>query len=394
MPEYSILTPPPHRHRTLWITLVVVVALVLVGGGAYLAGKKSHGSSGGAAHATTSTTGTTLASTLRVVSTTPAAGATDVPSDQAIAVQLSAPVSARLGHAHPQPAGGRDAGRPSRTDTLTFQAAAPFVPTTVETLTVPAGPTGLTGTHGALLAAPTSVTFTVAQASTERLQQMLAEVGYLPLSFTPSSPLASPAAAFTAQPGSFAWKWPGLPAELTSLWTEGSENVITKGAVMNFQSQSGLTVDGVAGKQVWSTLLADAAAQKTDADPYVWVFVSKALPEALTLFSNGVADPQLTNVAVNTGAPGADTVDGTFPVFEHVPSSRMQGTNPDGSTYDDPAVPWASYFNGGDALHGFVRASYGSPQSNGCVEMPVATAAIVWPLTPIGTLVTVTGPSS
>ena len=393
MPEYSILTPPPHRHRTLWITLVVVVALVLVGGGAFLAGRKTHGSAAGPARATTSTTGTTIASTLRVVATTPAAGATDVPSDQAITVQLSAPVAAGSGMPtlSPPVAGTWKA---DGTDTLTFQAAAPLVPTTVETLTVPAGPSGLTGTHGALLAAPTSVTFTVAQASTERLQQMLAEVGYLPLSFTPSSPLASPAATFTAQPGSFAWKWPGLPAELTSLWTEGSENVITKGAVMNFQNQSGLTVDGVAGKQVWSTLLADTAAQKTDADPYVWVFVSKALPEALTLFSNGVADPQLTNVAVNTGAPGADTVDGTYPVFEHVPSSRMQGTNPDGSTYDDPAVPWASYFNGGDALHGFVRASYGSPQSNGCVEMPVATAAIVWPLTPIGTLVTVTGPSS
>ena len=81
-------------------------------------------------------------------------------------------------------------------------------------------------------------------------------------------------------------------------------------------------------------------------------------------------------------------------MFEHVTSSRMQGTNPDGSTYDDPDVPWASYFNGGDALHGFVRASYGTPQSNGCVEMPVAVAAQVWPLTPVGTPVTVTGPAS
>ena len=34
----------------------------------------------------------------------------------------------------------------------------------------------------------------------------------------------------------------------------------------------------------------------------------------------------------------------------------MKGTNPDGTTYDDPNVPYASYFNGGDALHGFVRA--------------------------------------
>jgi len=392
MTEYSILTPPPRRHRALWIVIVVVVALVVVGGGAYLAGRKTQGSAGGGAHASTSTS-TTVAVPLRVVAPPPAAGATNVLSDQAISVQLSAPVSASsaMPTLSPPVAGTWKA---TGKDTLTLQATAPLVPTTVETLTVPAGPTGLTGTHGALLASPTSVTFTVGQASTERLQQMLAQLGYLPLSFTPSAPLASPAGAFTAQPGAFAWRWPGLPTELTSLWTEGTENVLTKGALMNFQNQSGLTVDAVAGSQVWSTLLADSTAQKSNANPYVWVFVSKALPEALTLFSNGVADPQLTNVAVNTGVPGADTTDGTYPVFEHVPSSRMQGTNPDGTTYNDPAVPWASFFNGGDALHGFVRATYGSPQSNGCVEMPVATAAVVYPLTPIGTLVTVTGPAS
>jgi hypothetical protein len=53
-------------------------------------------------------------------------------------------------------------------------------------------------------------------------------------------------------------------------------------------------------------------------------------------------------------------------------------------------VPWVSYFNGGDALHGFLRASYGSAQSLGCVEMPYDVAHRVWGYTPIGTLVDVT----
>jgi len=52
-----------------------------------------------------------------------------------------------------------------------------------------------------------------------------------------------------------------------------------------------------------------------------------------------------------------------------------------------------SYFDGGDALHYYSRASYGFPQSNGCVEMQLATAANLWPVTPIGTLVTVQGPT-
>ena len=67
----------------------------------------------------------------------------------------------------------------------------------------------------------------------------------------------------------------------------------------------------------------------------------------------------------------------------------MSGTNVDGSHYVDPGIPYVSYFNGGDALHGYIRAGYGYPQSNGCVEMPYSEAAAVYPYTPIGTLVQV-----
>ena len=64
-------------------------------------------------------------------------------------------------------------------------------------------------------------------------------------------------------------------------------------------------------------------------------------------------------------------------------------TNPDGTHYHDPGIRWISYFHGGDALHEFPRASFGTPQSLGCVELPEAAAAAVWPYTPIGTLVTI-----
>ena len=92
----------------------------------------------------------------------------------------------------------------------------------------------------------------------------------------------------------------------------------------------------------------------------------------------------------NTGIPAAPTVFGTFPVYARFTVTTMSGTNPDGTHYSDPGIPWVSYFNGGDAIHGFTRASYGSPQSLGCVELPASEAARVWPYTPIGTLVTVT----
>ena len=56
-----------------------------------------------------------------------------------------------------------------------------------------------------------------------------------------------------------------------------------------------------------------------------------------------------------------------------------------------PAAGFSVSLSGddGDALHGYVRPGYGYPQSNGCVEMPPANAAVVFPYTPIGTLVTV-----
>jgi len=383
--EYEILKPPPHRHRTVWI-LVAVIIVAVIGGGAYTLGTHRVTTVTPAPHATSPPTST--AHPVAVVATVPATGATDVPSNQVVTVTLSDPVATvtAVPTFDPMVAG---TWKKTAADRLTFAAAAPFLPTVTETLTIPAG---LRTTSGATLGTPTNVTFVVAQASTERLQQLLAQENYLPLTFTPTSPTTPSAALATAQPGSFAWRWPNLPPDFTSQWFEGSENVITKAALMSFQNQHGLKVDAIAGAAVWTALLADAVAHKTNAQPYVDVLVSKQVPQTLTLYENGA--PVMANVPVNTGAPGADTADGTFPVFEHVPSSRMQGTNPDGSTYDDPDVPWASYFNGGDALHGFVRASYGTPQSNGCVEMPIATAAQVWPLTPIGTPVTVIGPSS
>jgi peptidoglycan hydrolase-like protein with peptidoglycan-binding domain len=389
MPDYQILKPPPRSHRAVWVLTAVVVVLA-VGIGAFVVGR--HGqSSGPSTGGGAGTTTTAVAQPLTVVATTPAAGATDVPSDQVVTVKLSKPVTTGVGMPTFDPPVAGTWIKVGAT-TLSFTPSAPFVPTTTETLTVGQGATGPRGSNGSVLVAPVTTTFTVAQASTERLQQLLALLNYLPLSFTPSAALASPAEAATAQAGTFAWRWPNTPGSLTSLWTEGTENVITKGAVMNFENQQGLTADGLAGPRVWSDLLADLGANRVNANAYNYVFVSKQSPEAMTVFSNGA--PVLVSIAVNTGAPGADTVDGTYPVFEHVTSSRMQGTNPDGSTYNDPDVPWASFFNGGDALHGFVRATYGSPQSNGCVEMPVATAATVWPMTPIGTLVTVVGPTS
>jgi len=378
------------RHRRAWLLgLGAVVLVVAAAAVAYGLGKSSSGGHKGGA--TTATTLPKVAAVLSIRATSPASGTQAAASNGDISITFSSPVS--LGSVTPTlaPAVGGTWVQPSPT-TIRYDLAAPLIPSTSEVVSVPGGSTGIKSEDGGLLPAGTSFTFTVADGDTLRLQELLAELDYLPLSFAGGAGVSAPRNSATPQFGTFAWRWPNLPATITSLWPQGEPNVITKAAVMTFENQNGLTVDGLAGPAVWSTLLADVAANKVDSAPYVYVLVSKVLPENLTLYNDGAA--QYTNIPVNTGAPGADTTDGTYPVFEHVTSSVMKGTNPDGTTYDDPDVPWASYFNGGDALHGFVRAQYGFPQSNGCVEMTVANAGTLWPLTPIGTLVTVVGPAS
>ena len=232
----------------------------------------------------------------------------------------------------------------------------------------------------------------VAPASFLRLQQLLAQEGYLPVSWSPAgidppSTMRAELAAATAPPrGTFHWRYPSTPHELVSLWRAGQPNEITRGAVMMFQHDHALAVDAIAGPQVWHAAIEDALRGQRKTDGYSYVYVHRNVPQLLTLWHDGHV--VLTSPG-NTGVPAAPTQLGTWPVFEHIPVGRMSGTNPDGSHYDDPGIRWISYFHGGEALHAFNRASFGTPQSLGCVELPLASAAKVWPYTPIGTLVTI-----
>ena len=155
---------------------------------------------------------------------------------------------------------------------------------------------------------------------------------------------------------------------------------------MQFQNEHHLTVDGFAGHDVWRELIADVLAGRPRPGGYSYVFVHAGVPQSLNLWHDGRV---ILTSPGNTGIPAAPTKLGTFAVFEHIPVGTMSGTNPDGSHYRDPGIKWISYFNGGEGIHAFNRASFGTPQSLGCVELPEAAAKKVWPYTPIGTLVTV-----
>lgn len=234
--------------------------------------------------------------------------------------------------------------------------------------------------------------FKTASYSPLRLQEILAQLGYLPLTWTADSKAALPGAGASAQlsaayhppAGTFAWQQ-GYPSQLRSFWSEGKPNTIVRGAVMGFEADHGLTVDGVASTAVWKKLFVASAKDQRNTHGYSYAIASKGSPETLTIWHNGTK--VFTSLA-NTGIGVAPTVDGTFPVYEKLPFQIMSGTNPDGSHYADP-VSWVSYFNGGDAVHYFSRGSYGFPQSLGCVELPYSDAKTAYPYLPYGTLVTV-----
>ncbi len=136
---------------------------------------------------------------------------------------------------------------------------------------------------------------------------------------------------------------------------------------MAFESNQGLAVDGVPGKQVWTALLKAVAANQQNPDGYTYALASEGNPEKLTVWHDGRV---IMKSLANTGIAAAPTTLGTAAVYLKYYYQVMKGTNPDGSKYADP-VYYVSYFRAGEAVHYFPRGSYGYPQSLGCVELPV-----------------------
>jgi hypothetical protein len=361
------------------IVAIILAVCLLVGASAALVVSKIK--------PTTASATPTPTAHLAVVSTSPAPGATSVALDSDVNVHFTTALAedSPLPTLAPAVPGTWVLSSP---DTFTFEATATLLPGTSETVTVPGGSSGIEGSRGQRLDQSLHETFTTSPMSLLRVQQLLAELGFLPVSFTAANPAPVPANEMAvAQLGTFSWRWNTLPGSFMALWAPGENSVVTEGAIMTFESQHGMPTDGVAGPKVWSALLAAAATDQTDSyGHYDFVEVSTSLPEHADVWRDGAI--AYTTLA-NTGIEAAPTEEGTWPVYARYVSTTMSGTNPDGSHYDDPGVPWVSYFHGGDALHGFDRASYGRPQSLGCVELPPAHAAVVYPYTPIGTLVTI-----
>jgi Bacterial Ig-like domain/L,D-transpeptidase catalytic domain len=334
---------------------------------------------------------------IHFTSITPADRTRNVDGAYPITVNFSAPVAANSPKPliNPQVPGSWS----TQGNSLVFTPTTPFGPSTQVTIDIPAG---IRSATGALLSTPATERFTTSGYSQLALAEMLTDQGYLPMTFSPTYSGAARVSAAMAEfapasltAGGVAYDPPqgtftfdsGYPSMLQSMWNPNQANVLLRGAVMAFESEHNMTVDASLTRQFWRALLQAQQSGEQNQNGYTYAVANKGSPETLTIYHNGhFAMRSLTN----TGIPSDPTVNGTFPVYAKYRFTIMSGTNPDGSHYSDP-VQWVSYFNGGDAVHYFVRPGYGYPQSLGCVELPYNAAVRAFPLLTYGSLVTVTG---
>ncbi len=166
----------------------------------------------------------------------------------------------------------------------------------------------------------------------------------------------------------------------------GQLDETTRGALTVYQTNRGLEPTGEPNTATWNSLLHAESAYLRNPKPYTWVSVTESIPETLAVHRGHRV---VFTTPANTGVPGAETAQGIFPIYSRLTSATMSGTDVDGTKYVVPDVPWVNYFNGGDAVHGYPRASYGSPQSNGCVELPIEAAHTVFGMLALGDIVDV-----
>lgn len=202
---------------------------------------------------------------------------------------------------------------------------------------------------------------------------------------TASSPSSQPASSPTVAPSPTPTTTPKLRTiaqvqhrlvalgYLPSSAISGKDDYRTQQAVMALQAWNGLQRDGIAGPKT-KARLAKASAPRPRREHlggrFVEVFRSLGV---MLLVDHGKL---VRAVHVSTGMPGLATPAGRFAVYLKSPDWW--------STRYDVWMPYASFFVGGDAIHGFAPVPP-YPASHGCVRMSMPEAPFVYGFLRLGT---------
>ena len=91
-----------------------------------------------------------------------------------------------------------------------------------------------------------------------------------------------------------------------------------QGAVMAFEADHGLEVDGLVGPKVWHAADRPRPVREAQGGGLQLRARPPHVPQQLELWHDGTV---LLQARVNTGVPAAPTPLGTHPVFEHIRSA-------------------------------------------------------------------------
>ena len=374
----------PRRYRLGWKTLLAVTALAALGLSVLLI----NGSVSFASPSGTTTVTTAAGLPFELAQATPAQTSAGAPPRGPFLLTFNQPVKAStMSHLRTSVTG---TWRSVSSDSAEFTPAKTLLPDSKVSINSPSSlAAGPRAANGAALAKPISLSWTSEGGSVLRLQQVLASLGYLPFSWMPQAPQTSLTPVqqmYSPVSGTFSPRYPNMPASLESSFQPGVDNRMTQGAMVAFERSNGMPAYVSIRPQLWTALLNAEASGLSNTKGYSYTTVVTTLPETITIWHNGTI---VLHTLVNTGLPQTPTPNGTFFVYLRYPTQTMRGTNINGSYYVDHGVKWVNYIDGSVAIHGFIRASYGFPQSLGCIEMPVSQAAIAWKWLHFGSLVSI-----
>jgi hypothetical protein len=201
--------------------------------------------------------------------------------------------------------------------------------------------------------------------------RLLHDMGYLPL-----TPISENGNVVTWQ-----WDYPSIPEQLQKLTPTGPNSILYQAATKAFQNDTGMIA-------TYNNLSLAFVNNYKSRKPFTWILVNKSQPERIKVWQTG---SYVLESNCNTGIREGLTPNGSFIIYARYRKFTMSGRWPlNDRPYYDPDVPYVNFFYRGDAIHGFPRASYGYPQSAGCVEIPISFSKQLFQFTYIGTIVTIT----
>lgn len=145
----------------------------------------------------------------------------------------------------------------------------------------------------------------------------------------------------------------------------GTLDYSTAQAITAFEAWSGLPRDGQLSPESFARILHAARPLARSHEPGRHVEIYRSLGVVL-LVRDGVV---VRAVHASTGAPGRETPAGSFHVYR---KERLSWSIP-----FMVWMPWASYFTGGIAMHGYPDVP-AYPASHGCVRLPAPEAPGVY----------------